>query len=465
MTSSQKKTSFSELSSLLQSSNHTQLRHSRQSSLKTPKNLYTVPEIGLEGSSPVEEAQSRKTNGLPVSSSQLLNNIRSKKRFHSQCTISSDKRQSLKVVVNKNEQSDSNNKSFSNPINRYEYQRTYTTTPRSHSSNSIQTLKADYRKESTNLSTCSKDSPVSIKINLNLNPDNLNSRTINEEYTFDTKFDSVNGATDDDDAEKAPSITSSNQSPFTRNEIDPEPVVPIIRKDSASLEQFYSDLNNNTDSFTTLSRTQLKLNHLRNKPSESKSSFTGPEDIISLLNVSSNSSLSSNSLTPQRDTWKVTAQGKFWVNNDLSSKLMLEQLGIQCKMLKRINYNNKNVLIERVRNLVAQKKLKLDNRSDNLRGRKFTYREKKDAVTLENFVSFNILDTNDEFQEVENSELRSVLRDGKKACDELWLNMEKNEFVIYEPISKRESVSSHVSNISRSEEYPFAKFETERGSA
>lgn len=443
MSTTQKKTSFSELSSLLQSPNHTLLRHSRQSSLKNAKNLYTVPEVRAESSSPISEDSKPKGSryALTSSSHQLLNSIRNKKQSKSQCLIYGDQKQTVKVVLNREAGGEPLRKTLSNPINRYEYQKTYTTRPKSSSVRCIPTVNRPKQEEPVINTYSSKNSPLSLTIDVSASDTMEEENPIKEEYTLDNKFG--NQTDDSNGVEENESLASSNQSPLTKT-MQVEADIPISRRDSITLEKFSSDLNSNEAAFNSLSRIQMKLNYLRKKPSTSKSTSTAPDDLIALFNVSTSSSLSGNSLSPQKDNWKVTAQGKFWLNSDLSTSVMSQELNLQYRMIGRLNYNNGSPSIDRIRNLISKKKIVLNNYKEVPRGKVSANKPapKNKSITLENFVSINALTEDTDFAELKDQKLRCILTDGKKQCEEIWLEKERHEFVSYEPICSREDHSS-----------------------
>ncbi|CDO96336.1 unnamed protein product [Kluyveromyces dobzhanskii CBS 2104] len=420
-TTTQKKTSFSELSSLLQGGNHTHLKHSRQSSLKTTKSLYTVPEVKTESTSPADSEHKQKGSRFPLTSSshQLLNTIRSKKNSQSQCLILGDQKDRRVSALSRAHSGEPLTKTFSNPINRYEYQKTFTVRPKSTSSRCTSTVTPSESPPDNSLVE-----PVLVAMD-ELTVDEHFTRPINENYTLKSKFENFDGKSLESAVVASPS--SSNQSPFTKGSIV-EPVPPISRRDSLTLKQFNSDLSNH------VSRTQLKLDQLRGKFNEARNSMHTSDDTIYLLNPSADSRFSNNSLSPQKDVWKPTAHAKFWLNSELSTNLVCQQLNLECKMVERFNYNGKSILITRMRRIILKKRgkqterIKSNGKNPSLQRRELSP-VSTSSLTLEKFVSLNALTHFDDFPEINDSRLKSILVEGKKSCEEIWHQTEITEFI------------------------------------
>lgn len=432
MNTTQKKTSFSELSCLLQGSNHTHLKHSRQSSLKTTKSLYTVPELKTEGTSPTSSEPKQKGNRFHLTSSshQLLNTIRNKKQSQAQCLVLTDQKDRRVSALSRVSSGEPLRKTFSNPINRYEYQKTFAVRPKSSSARCIPTVNTNSNSSSSSR-TNSPLEPVPAVIT-DLTAEETFKKPINENYTLENKFETDKSI----ESMNNPSRISSNQSPFTKGTAV-ELANSISRRDSLTLKQFNSDLTNNTPSINYTSRTQLKLDHLRDKSAETRNSIHATDDIIYLLNHSADSSVSNNSLSPQKDVWKITAQGKFWLNSDLSTNLMYQQLNLQCKMVERFNYNCKSILVSRMSNIIKKREKKPARIKSN--GKNSTFQQRRElspdstsSLTLENFVSLDALTHFDDFPAVKDGELKSILVRGKKSCEEIWHHTERKEFIAYE---------------------------------
>lgn len=486
-TTTQKKTSFSELSSLLQGSNHTQLRHSRQPSLKTAKSLYTVPEVKAETSGSESNESKQRTNRFQLtnSSHQLLSNIRSKKHSQTQCVIISEQKQerkgSAQFPVNGGVPL---RKTFSNPINRFEYQKTYTVRPKSSSTFAIPTVntlssksseeveereeaeeeedeeaekedgdnKGGYLPESSSKPRKLSPSPIP-GLQDEVQTGKKSNKTFSENYVLQVKFeDSEDKLVVDTHYNSA---TSSNQSPLTKKVVL-EQNMPISRRDSLTLEQFNSDLKSNQPLISQISRTQLKMDQLRSKSSDIRNSIHTADDIISLLNQTANSSLSSNSLSPQKDVWKVTAQGKFWLNSDLSTNLMYQQLNLQYQSIQRLNVNKRRVLVSKLTELL--RKLEKKGSHLNQKSSSLSTKQRKEMspdsttslITLEDFVSLNALTHLDEFPDIKDERLKAILIEGRKSSGEVWEQCEQREFVSYEPnysnYSKNSNPASLISN-------------------
>lgn len=152
----------------------------------------------------------------------------------------------------------------------------------------------------------------------------------------------------------------------------------------------------------------------------------------------------------------MTAQGKFWLNSDLSTNLMYQQLNLQYQSIQRLNVNKRRVLVSKLTELL--RKLEKKGSHLNQKSSSLSTKQRKEMspdsttslITLENFVSLNALTHLDEFPDIKDERLKAILIEGRKSSGEVWEQCEQREFVSYEPnysnYSKNSNPASLISN-------------------
>lgn len=295
----------------------------------------------------------------------------------------------------------------------------------------------------------------------------INEDIFMKNYTFDNKFDEDAEQT----ADETPSITSSNQSPFTKLQAPPA----LSRKDSATLEGFQKDIskisNANSNSSAHVSRLQMKMNALKSKFdsfASNKAASDDSEDYFSMLKGNSSHS-SGQSLTflaskdkqypngfqntidssriPDQYSSTDVSNAKFWIRSDLQAKLLIEKLSNQLRNIERFPSSGK--VGEKI--VVARLKHVLQDDSKPRKGSSWKWAQppphgqnpheerpvleivdKKKSIPFEElFEMAKGNDTNDfkddEIHYIEDTVLKNKIRKGKNLMGQLWHDSEVYE--------------------------------------
>ncbi|CUS23852.1 LAQU0S12e01486g1_1 [Lachancea quebecensis] len=291
----------------------------------------------------------------------------------------------------------------------------------------------------------------------------INEELFPREYAFDNKFDDIIETPKTSELNDAPSIGSSNQSPLTK-----VPARRLSKAESLALEGFQKDLLNrsasNSSTGSHTSRLQMKMEVLKKR----FDSFASGEDLSgcsdsSVFTSKGDSNWPANNrfrLFPAADA-QPHAQvvddddddthgapaSRFWLRNDLQTKLLTERLSNQLKTIERFPSSGvvgEKILVSTVKSICKEQDI-----STKALERQKLSRSQTRPMVRDPLLQLNTAEKDAEFERLFNSakqlpapsdprapsfgtqteadQLRGSIRLGRSLFEDFWRESERAE--------------------------------------